>query len=439
MRPAAARTASIRGRLLRTQLLWSLLWGLALAGAIWLAVQNEVEELLDDTLQSAAEGLIGPLVAPLLAAPPQAAGAAPSAAPVLTPATNGARFIWQLVGLGPGLPVLARASGAPAQALQATPAAGFSDVQGWRVYGQAMGHDGHMLYVAQSREERQEVLLEVVFAVLLAGLPMALLGLLWLNARVRHDLQPLQALSLRLADYDPLHPGATLGPADCQELQPMHAAIDALAARQAQRMAQERAFTAHAAHALRTPLAGIDAQLAVALREAPTTLKPRLQRVRDASNRLQRVVVALLAMFRSGAEVQRVPLDLAVLAARLPVAGLALRVQAGESPSRPLSADPDLLTAALLNLLDNAARHGARTVTLSTPAAGVLQVQDDGSGATPERRAALQQALDAQDYAGRMGLGLMLADLVARAHGGSLSLLDAGPGFTAVLRLQRAI
>ena len=111
-----------------------------------------------------------------------------------------------------------------------------------------------------------------------------------------------------------------------------------------------------------------------------------------------------------------------------------MRVQAGV----PLRADADLLTAALLNLLDNAARHGASTVTLSAPAAGLLQVHDDGSGVTPERRLALQQARDAQDYEGRMGLGLMLADLVARAHGGALSLPDAGPGFTAVLRLQAA-
>ena len=439
MKSAPARTASIRGRLLRTQLLWSLLWGLALAGAVWLAVQSELEELLDDTLQSAAEGLIGPMLEPFMAVMPAARVTTAPHTPV-TPGTAGAghRFVWQLVSQAPGAPVLASAQGAPLQALRSTPSAGFADVPGWRVYGHSLGRDGHMLYVAQSRTERNEVKLEVVFTILLAGLPMALLGLLWLNARVRHDLQPLQALSLRLADYDPLHPGATLGAAQYQELQPMHAAIDALAARLAQRMAHERAFTAHAAHALRTPLAGIDAQLAVALREAPSTLQPRLQRVRDASNRLQRVVVALLAMFRSGAEVQRVPLDLATLVARLPVAGLALRVLPVARPGLALSADPDLLTAALLNLLDNAARHGAQTVTLSTPAAGVLQVHDDGSGVTPERRAALQQALNEQDYAGPMGLGLMLADLVARAHGGALLLPDAGPGFTAVLRLQAA-
>ncbi len=420
------KPASLLGRLVRAQVVWGLAWGFAAIVAIGLAVQHEVDELLDDSLQSAAEVVIAPLVQELAAA----AGAANN--------VETRRFVWQRVAHDGAARVLNGAIGAPAAALHATPTPGFTDVPGWRVYGMPLGRDVEMLYVAQSRNERNEAQIEVGASLLMAGLPVALLALVWMRARMRHELQPLGALSERLAHHDPLLPGATLGAAAYTELQPVQTAIDALAARLARRVTHERAFTAQAAHALRTPLAGIDAQLAVAVREAPPALQPRLQRVRAAAQRLERVVVALLAMFRSGAEVQRVPLDLATLVARLPVAGLALRVLLVARPGLALSADPDLLTAALLNLLDNAARHGAQTVTLSTPAAGVLQVHDDGSGVTPERRAALQQALNEQDYAGRMGLGLMLADLVARAHGGALLLPDAGPGFTAVLRLQAA-
>lgn len=415
---------SIRGRVLRTQLVWSLVAGLALTLALWLAVEQEVDELMDDTLQSAAVGLIGPLVGALTAVP-QPVAAAP-------PAGSGARFVWQLVGPGADAPVLASAPGAPARALWSTPSAGFSDQRDWRVFGLSMGPDGRMLYVAQSRQERTEARLELVFAVLLAGLPMVLLGLWWLNVRMRHDLEPLQHLSRRLADFDPFHPGATLGLAGADELRSVQDAIDALAGRLARRIAQERAFTAHAAHALRTPLAGIDAQLAVALREAPPALQPRLQRVRAASGRLQRVVAALLTMFRSGVEVERRPLDLAQLVARLPVEGLHLTVQATE----PLAGDADLLTAALLNLLDNAQRHGAATVRLSTPRPGVLRVHDDGAGLAPARRAELGAALAAQDYEGRTGLGLMLGDLVARAHGGALHLPETDAGFAVELELS---
>lgn len=420
-------TRSIGRRLLRALVLWALLWSTALALAVWLAVREEVDELLDDSLKSVAESLVGPLLrAPGLGAPGGDAGGA--AAP------SERRFVWQQVMHLDGAALLRQSAGAPRLPLHATPAPGFTDVPGWRVYGMALG-DAQMLYVAQSRAERSEALGEVGVAVLLAGLPMGLLGLLWLGTRVRQELAPLQQLSQRLAVYDPLQPGATLGDAAEEELRPVHQAIDALAARLARRVAQERAFTAHAAHALRTPLAGIDAQLAVALREAPDTLRPRLQRVRVAAARLQRVVAGLLALFRSGVDVQRVPLDLHALAARLPVEGLEIRAE----PAAALDADADLVTAAILNLLDNALRHGARQVTLSTPRPQVLRVQDDGPGVPEARRLDLQQALDAEDHAGRTGLGLMLADLVARAHGGRLQLLagDAG-GFVAELHLAAA-
>lgn len=428
--------ASIRGRLLRSLWLWALLWCTALGLAEWLAVREEVAELQDETLQSAAESLLsllGPWGLPsrnLQARLPALVPATPAAS-AATATVAGRHFVWQLVSHHGPAQVLSAAAAAPAGPLMATPSAGFSNVEGWRVYGLPLGREGQTLYVAQARGERREAQAEIAFAALLAGLPMLGLALLWLGARVRHELAPLQALSQRLADYDPLQPGATLGVSEHEELRPVQAAIDGLAGRLARRVSQERAFAAHAAHALRTPLAGIDAQLAVAVREAPPALQPRLQRVRAAAGRLQRVVTALLVMFRSGVEVQRTLLDLPALAARLPVEGLTLQVQA----SHAVQADADLLTAALLNLLENALRHGARSVCLSTPAAQVLWVQDDGTGVAAERRLALQQALDSQSYEGRTGLGLMLADLVARAHGGRLRLAAVPQGFAAVLHL----
>ena len=420
---SGVRAASIGGRLVRSLVMWSVLWCVALGAAMWTIVQEEVEELLDDSLQSAAEGLIGPLVqnrTMLADLPAEPAASQPSR-----------RFTWQLVEHQGAAHVVSTAHGAPKAPLHDTPTPGFSDVPGWRVYGLATGSNGQMVYVAQTTAERHEAQNEVGLAVLLAGAPMTLLAVLWLRARVRHELRPLQALSQRLAGYDPMQPGATLGTADRDELQPVHAAIDALAGRLTRRIAHERAFTSHAAHALRTPLAGIDAQLAVALREAEPQHRPRLQRVRAAAERLQHVVVALLAMFRSGAEVQRSEIDVRALAARLPVEGLA--IEAGGTNA--LTADADLVTAAVLNLLDNAQRHGARSVTFTTPAADVLRVDDDGCGVDPERRRELQEAIDAQRYEGRTGLGLMLADLVARAHGGALRLPAAERGFAVVLQL----
>jgi signal transduction histidine kinase len=220
-----------------------------------------------------------------------------------------------------------------------------------------------------------------------------------------------------------------LPPVTREEFRPIRDAIDDLGARLAVRVRNERAFTAHAAHALRTPLAGMDAQLAVALRECAREQQPRLQRVREAAGRFARVVSALLTLFRSGAELHRQPIEVAALLARMPVEGLEVRVADAERAWR-VHADPDLLAAALANLFDNALRHGARCVVVEGMA-GVgdgLRLSDDGPGIDDVHRQALQSALDREDYTALTGLGFILSDLVARAHGGRLWLGRAASG-----------
>lgn len=410
---------SIRRRLADALLWWSLAWSVAVAAAVWLAARHEVDELLDDTLRASAE-VLGAMLSGTAAVPPPAAQAS-------------GRFAWQVVDAGGG--VTARSAQAPAQPMHGTPSAGFSDTAGWRVFGTPLGEDGRILYVAQTRAERVEAHTEVVLGAVTSALAIGLLGHLWLRARVRRELEPLQRLSSRLAAHDPAadppRDGGGLGAAEREELQPVHAAIDALAQRLAQRIADERAFAGHAAHALRTPLAGIDAQLAVAMRETPPELQPRLRRARDAAARLQAVVAALLGLFRSGAAPRRERVALGALIARIPLEGLAVQVD----PAATLDADPDLLTAALINLLDNSRRHGATHVEVGVSLPATLWLRDDGSGIEPSRLAALQAAIDAQDYEERTGLGLMLADRVARAHGGALGLPQVARGFAVELRL----
>lgn len=435
MAPLAARVPSIAGRVTRTLALWALAWGLVLGVAAWLAVKQELDELLDDTLQATAEVLMGTVAQAREAAPSPAALPAP-AAPRAEPPSG--RFAWQLVQhQGSQARVLVASSTAPAQPLHPVATSGLADVPGWRVYGAPTAVPGRWLYVAQTREERHETAQELAELLALATLPMALLAVLWLRLRLRHELQPLQALSQRLARLDAAAPAAALGQAPRQELQPVYEALDALSQRLARRLAQERAFAAHAAHALRTPLAGIDAQLAVALREADPALQPRLLRVRGAAARLQRVVAALLALFRSGVDLRRDAVDLSALMARVAVPGLDVKVVQGRHAA--LHADADLLSAALLNLLDNAVRHGARQVQLGVPAPQCLRVADDGPGVPAERRATLREALARRDdgVADGTGLGLRLVVLVAQAHGGQVQLPEPEPdeGFVVELTL----
>lgn len=418
----AAKLPSIRARLANALLLWSLVGGAGVALAVGYAAQGEVGELLDETLQSSAATLGSALRIANLEGGPAPISSAPTA-------DDENEFAWQVVATDGA--VLLRSANAPAAALHKVATAGFSDTAEWRLFGSALGSEGRMLYVAHSVSERAEARAEVALSAALAALSIGLLGHAWLRLRVRQELRPLEQLAVTLEHHDPLDPAQALGAAERLELMPVHAAIDQLGQRLARRVAHERAFTSHAAHALRTPLAGMDAQLAVALRESTPALQLRLQRVRDASKRLQRVVQALLDLFRVGGEVRRSEVDLQALLAHLPIEGIEVALQG----CIVLQADADLLAAALANLLDNAQRHGAKRVVVSQPAAGMLRLQDDGPGATPERLRELRRALAEQDYDGHTGLGLMLADLVARAHGGGLGLPEAAQGFVVELSL----
>lgn len=415
--------ATRRPRSLVRELGWivglgALLGAIAVATSAVLAVFEEVDELMDDTLQASAEGL-APLVATL---PPPA----PNAPPTVHQAGH---FAWVLLDAQGS--VRQRSADVDANPLlKQAPRVGFSDLPQWRVYGQAIGDDGDLLLVAQTREERHEARAEVALHAGLASLGAALVLLPVLLARTRRALLPLDTLSHRLArsEGDPLTLGQDLGPPERRELAPIHEALDALGQRLAQRLQFERAFAAQAAHLLRTPLAGMDAQLAIAVREHPEL--PRLAQVRAATTRLQRLVLALLRLFRSAPELQRRDLDARVLLEELLLQGLTL----AEGPPVPLHADAELLAAALLNLLDNAQRHGARVVRLGPQGANGLCLQDDGPGVTEAERVAILAALDSNtDHDHR--LGLRLADLVARAHGGRLHLPPTpdGEGFTVTL------
>ena len=431
------RLPAIRQRLNRVVWLWSLLWGVVVVAAMWLAAVHEVDELMDDSLRTTAELLVR-LQSSQQPMHGGTAGSSSATSPLAVQAwvAPSERLALQLAG--PDGQLRWRSGSAPPSPWLGQACPGFSDVPGWRVFGVAMpaAQDAapSMLYIGHTREERLEVRLDVALGGVLAVLAMGGVGHLWLQRRMQTELQPLQSLSQQLAQWDPSSGDGqlSLAPASRQELQPIHEALAVLGERLAARLAHEQSFSAHAAHVLRTPLAGMDVQLALALRESAPEGVPRLQRVRDATHRLQAVVTALLQLFRSGLEPQRSAVDLPTLLARWPLPSLHLTL---ETPHR-LDADPDLLLAALLNLLDNAERHGARQLLVQTLSPVSLVLQDDGPGMDEADRQQRQAALDAQHDDGLQGLGLVLADRVCRAHGGRLQLLPSDSGLRVWLGLS---
>jgi signal transduction histidine kinase len=428
---------SIARRLARLLAGWAVVWLVVVSLALQLVVHREVDELLDEAMAASAD-----VMAVMLGSlSRQARDLELIHGEVLNQVDS--RYAWQLVDQDGQ--VLLRSPSAPPAAWLKVHTEGFHSVQGWRVLGTPVPVSHQTLYVAQSQQERRLARLDLGLGGILATVCVAMLAWLTLRAGLRRELAPLQRLSQRLATHDPIRLDATLGVPERAELEPVHQAIDAMGHRLARRMVQERVFSAHAAHALRTPLAGMDVQLALAQREAPDALKPRLGRVREAGNRLQRMVAALLLLFRAdgrdGAALRWQDIELDSLLARWPIDGLTVLSTEGLQ----LRADPDLLAAALLNLLDNALRHGGRRVRIQALAPDCLRFQDDGPGVPPEQRERLRQALArsavgeavassaaegrATGQAQGTGLGLQMAQLVARAHGGRLLLPDVDTGF----------
>lgn len=416
---------------IRSRLAWALLavtaaWGLAVSAVIWGSVHHEVDELLDNTLQESAEILYGLLSFNAAQLPLSGGGALPAP-------PHEEHLVWQIIN--PSHQVALRSHRAPDVPLAAKGALGFSSPsEKWRVFGMRFDDSGRVLLVAQTGIERIEARREAVFLVGGSALLVGLACALWMGRRVVQEFKPLDKMSTEVARFDPTFPNDRLAEPTRQELLPMHRAIMDLAHRLSSRIANERAFSAHAAHAMRTPLAGIVTQLAAAQQRAGQEALPFLSNARKSADRLRRVVLSLLTMFRSGGDADPKPTVLQDLVAGLPFNDLVLDTEASES----VAVDGDLLSAALINLLDNSLRHGATAAQLvlrQEPEGPCLRLSDNGSGLTAEDLQSLQRQLDQQDYEHMRGLGLVLADLVCRAHGGRLLLVPSDQGCVIDLHL----
>ncbi|MFE2181191.1 sensor histidine kinase [Streptomyces sp. NPDC059455] len=105
--------------------------------------------------------------------------------------------------------------------------------------------------------------------------------------------------------------------------------------------------------------------------------------------------------------------------------------------------DPDALSRAIRNLLDNAVRYAHHHVEVgldTTENEAVLCVRDDGAGIPPADRDRVFDRFTRLDDArsrdaGGSGLGLAIVREVATHHGGRACVEDGGPGARLALHL----
>jgi signal transduction histidine kinase len=294
-----------------------------------------------------------------------------------------------------------------------------------------------VLVVGATEQNNAETLVSLRNELLLIG-PIALVLASVVGFAVAGlSLRPVERMRRRAAEISADTPGERLPvPPTRDEIERLGVTLNDMLARLELGLARERAFVADAGHELRTPLALLRTELELALRQGRTMeeLRAAMRRSAEETDRVAQLAESLLLIASS--DRGELPLDLQPVDVGDLLGTVANRFAwRADEARRPLSVEAALdvqltgdrlrLEQALSNLVDNALRHGAGTVTLSSAIWGdvvELHVSDQGAGFPGEFLPRAFERFSRGDAArgrGGAGLGLSIVDAIARAHGGS--------------------
>ncbi|GAA1289781.1 hypothetical protein Psi02_16630 [Planotetraspora silvatica] len=292
---------------------------------------------------------------------------------------------------------------------------------------------------------------EVVVLVLLTG---------WGTWKIAgRTLRPVEDIRTELASINVRHVGSRVEePVGHDEIGRLARTVNGTLARieEAKRatesaLLRQRQFAADAAHELRTPLAGLRAELEEAqLHPDQTELADMLRRTLTDVDRLQTIIADLLLLAKLGANApqEQRPVDLGVLVEEeISHRSRRVDVRLRLEPGVMVDGVRSQLGRLFGNLLDNAQRHASHAVLVEVcrgAACAELSVSDDGTGIPLAERERVFERFTRLDSArsrghGGTGLGLAIAHEIAIAHGGTLQVTDSPEGGARfVLRLPSA-
>ncbi|MFM0071471.1 ATP-binding protein [Paraburkholderia sediminicola] len=304
----------------------------------------------------------------------------------------------------------------------------------------ALGHTVRVFEPANTRSDLVSGVASRIARPTLIALPVLAL-LVWFS--IGWSLVPLKVLSgaIRARDINRLEP-VDIGRAPT-EVRPLVDAINLVLSRLRHSIERERAFTADAAHELKTPLAAIKVQAQVALAEPDTALqRVAMERVVQGVDRSARLAEQLLLLARLDAHetLATSPLRPAAVAKDALLANdrnaqqKNIRVTLTGDMRAEINAEPVLMGILLDNLLDNAIKYGRTGGSIEVAVqhdAGRVQltVRDDGPGVAPSDLARLTNRFfrATGNQATGSGLGLSIVARIAEHFGASLHL-GAGVG-----------
>lgn len=305
--------------------------------------------------------------------------------------------------------------------------------------------------LADGSDPRQQWARSILLKALLPNLVLLTVAAFAMRWAVQRALKPLLELREAVESRSPRDLSSIEESASPEEVRPLVHSLNRLFELVNAQAESQRRFIADAAHQLRTPLAGLQAQVEAWAQAAGA--KPgsdgavrltadEVTKLRNATRRTSQLANQLLALSRADAAMHAQPMhgvDLKALAEdilqeHLDVAA-AKHIDLGLD-ARPVqvSGHEWLLREALSNLVDNAVNytpaHGTVTIRCGRhDRTAFLEVEDDGPGIAPaERPQVLQRFYRVQGTQGEgNGLGLAIADEIARLHHGHLAL-TAGAG-----------
>ncbi|GAB3649024.1 sensor histidine kinase [Ramlibacter alkalitolerans] len=306
--------------------------------------------------------------------------------------------------------------------------------------------------VGDGTDPRQQWARSILFKVLLPNLVLIAAAAFAVGWAVERALRPLRALKEAVERRSPRDLSAIDESASPEEVRPLVDSLNRLFGLVNAQADGQRRFVADAAHQLRTPLAGLQAQVeawAQAAGASPqecTLALPTEQvyKLRNATRRTSQLANQLLALSRADARGMHSQPQQRVDLKALCEDTLEQQLDAATARGMDLGLDAEpvhvmghdwLLRELLANLVDNAVKysHEGGCVTIRCGQRGTepfLEVEDDGPGVSAaERPRILERFYRVQGTQGEgNGLGLAIAEEIARVHHSHLQLSSGAGG-----------
>lgn len=307
---------------------------------------------------------------------------------------------------------------------------------------------------SQALEQIDHVILSLFAGAFLLVVVIGAVAALWIGGYLRRRIELVSLTAAAIMAGDIRHRVPVSGRGD--EFDHLGVVLNQMLERIGRLLENLRQVSADVAHDLRSPLARLRGGMesALAAPDGPERDAAIARAIRQCDDLLALFAGILHIVDVDAGDVRQrfVPIDLGALVEDLcdsyvPAVSDGGRTLSGSSePGLIVAGSAELLSQAVINLLDNAQAHtpAGTHIRVDVAAEGdgaVVVVADDGPGVpAPDRERIVERfvRLDRTRAAAGHGLGLNLVAAIARAHDGTLTIGDAGPGLVATLRLPRA-